>query len=279
MLWSFEDFLLDTGRRELLRGDELLSIEPKVFDLLVHLITNRERVVSKDDLAATVWDGRIVSDSALTSAINTARMALGDSGETQRLIKTYPRKGLRFVGKVREERGPAVTIETTAARSGWDRSLAKRSDLLPFARRHRLAVVATCSPSGTPQSAVVSFHINDAFELIFSAHREHRKVGNLRVNPRASAVIGWDDLQTLQLDGNAELLNAASFADVKRYLPTQVPEEFEWRQHVEGIVYIRLIPTWVRYSDFRINPASILTLDLAAGTETRAARLYRAEPA
>ena len=108
MLFFFEDFALDTSLRELRRGGELLSMEPKVFDLLAHLITNRERVVSKDDLVAVVWDGRIVSDSAMTTAINAARMALGDSGEAQRLIKTLPRKGLRFVGKVREEPGPAA---------------------------------------------------------------------------------------------------------------------------------------------------------------------------
>ena len=68
----------------------------------MHLIANRGRVVSKDDLIATVWDGRIVSESALTTAINAARAALGDSGEAQRLIKTLPRKGLRFVGTVSE---------------------------------------------------------------------------------------------------------------------------------------------------------------------------------
>ena len=106
MLYLFEDFALDTDRRELRRGDRLLSVEPKVFDLLVHLAGNRERVVSKDDLIVAVWNGRIVSESALTSCINAARAAIGDSGEVQRLIKTLPRKGIRFVGLVREEVGP-----------------------------------------------------------------------------------------------------------------------------------------------------------------------------
>ena len=67
MLYLFEDFALDGNRRELRRGDRLLAVEPKVFDLLMHLIANRERVVSKDDLIAAIWDGRIVSDSALTT--------------------------------------------------------------------------------------------------------------------------------------------------------------------------------------------------------------------
>ena len=71
------------------------------------VIRNRERVVSKDDLIAAIWDGRIVSDAAVTTRINVARAAIGDSGEEQRLIKTLPRKGFRFVGAVREEEGPS----------------------------------------------------------------------------------------------------------------------------------------------------------------------------
>ena len=69
-----------------------------MFDLLVYLVQNRDRVVSKDDLIASVWGGRIVSDSTLTSRINAARKAVGDSGEEQKLIRTIARKGLRFVG-------------------------------------------------------------------------------------------------------------------------------------------------------------------------------------
>ena len=103
MIYLFEDFSLDVDRRELRRIGDLLPIEPKVFDLLVHLIANRDRVVSKDDLIAAVWGGRIVSESTLTSCINAARSAVGDSGAAQRLIKTLPRKGLRFVGAIREQ--------------------------------------------------------------------------------------------------------------------------------------------------------------------------------
>src|SRR5262245_38231609 len=103
LLYLFEDYVLDTGTRELRYGDAVVAIEPKVFDLLEYLIENRQRVVSKDDLITAVWDGRIVSDTALFTRINAARTAIGDSGEAQRLIKTLPRKGLRFVGLVREE--------------------------------------------------------------------------------------------------------------------------------------------------------------------------------
>src|SRR5262245_35535103 len=93
--YLFEDYALDVDRRELRRNDGLIPVEPKVFDLLVHLIRHRERVASKDDLIAAVWNGRIVSESTLTSCINSARSAVGDSGESQRLIKTLLRKGIR----------------------------------------------------------------------------------------------------------------------------------------------------------------------------------------
>ena len=107
MRYLFEDYALDTDRRELHRGAEVVSVTPQVFDLLDYLIRNRERVVSKDDLINAIWNGRIVSDAALTTRLNVARSAIGDSGEEQRLIKTLPRKGFRFVGTVREAQGPA----------------------------------------------------------------------------------------------------------------------------------------------------------------------------
>jgi TolB-like protein len=100
--YRFEDYVLDSGRRELRRGTELIAVEPQVFDLLTFLIHHRDRVVAKDDLMAAIWKKRIVSESALTSRINSARAALGDSGEEQRLIKTLRGKGFRFVGAVSE---------------------------------------------------------------------------------------------------------------------------------------------------------------------------------
>ena len=96
----FADFVLDTDRRELRCRSELIALEPQVYDLLLYLVQHRDRVVSKDDLIASVWGGRITSDATLTSRIYAARKALGDSGEHQKLIRTIPRKGLRFVGEV-----------------------------------------------------------------------------------------------------------------------------------------------------------------------------------
>ncbi len=112
MRYLFEDFVLDTDRRELRRGPEAVSIAPQSFDLLVHLIQNRAHVTSKDDLIAAVWGRRVVTDAALATRLNAARNAVGDSGDEQRLIKTLQRKGFRFVGAVREMHDEAVTVVT-----------------------------------------------------------------------------------------------------------------------------------------------------------------------
>ena len=102
MIYYFEGGALDVARRELRRGGDVVAVEPQVFDLLLFLLRNRERVVSKDDLLAAVWQRRIVSESTLSSRITAVRQAIGDSGSEQRLIRTVARKGLRFVGSVRE---------------------------------------------------------------------------------------------------------------------------------------------------------------------------------
>jgi DNA-binding winged helix-turn-helix (wHTH) protein len=107
--------VLDIERRELRRGAEPVAVEPQVFDLLVYLVENRGRVVSKDDLIQGVWGGRIVSDSALTTRLNAARKAVNDSGAAQRVIRTMHRKGMRFIGEVSEDPEPAVPSEAARA--------------------------------------------------------------------------------------------------------------------------------------------------------------------
>ena len=115
MQFAFGDHVLDVARRELRRGAEPIALEPQVFDLLVYLVQNRDHVVSKDDLLAAVWGGRIVSESTLTSRITAVRRAIGDDGETQGLIRTLPRKGIRFVGEVKEDRNAAAPPASLAA--------------------------------------------------------------------------------------------------------------------------------------------------------------------
>jgi len=103
MRYSFDECVLDLERRELAKGGQPVDVEPQVFDLLVFLLRNRERVVSRDDVIVGVWGGRIVSESTLASRVNAVRRAIGDDGTAQRLVKTIVRKGFRFVGEVRED--------------------------------------------------------------------------------------------------------------------------------------------------------------------------------
>lgn len=110
MPFVFDDCRLDSDRRELVRGSMAIPLGPQVFDLLLHLLQNRDRVVTRDDLLESVWRGRIVSESTLTSHMNAARKAIGDNGRDQRLIKTISRKGFRFVGSVVETVGEPATI-------------------------------------------------------------------------------------------------------------------------------------------------------------------------
>jgi TolB-like protein/Tfp pilus assembly protein PilF len=131
----FDGHALDTERRELFRGESQVALQPQVFDLLVYLVQNRDHVVSKDDLIALVWGGRIVSDSTLTSRINAVRTAVGDSGKAQKLIRTAPRKGFRFIGEVTEQSGDA---ELAAAPAQPDQP----SRQTPMPGRPAIAVLA-----------------------------------------------------------------------------------------------------------------------------------------
>ncbi|MBR0870866.1 winged helix-turn-helix domain-containing protein [Bradyrhizobium tropiciagri] len=128
MPYYFNDFTLDPERRELRRGGALVAVEPQVFDLIEFLIRSRERVVSRDEVLEAVWHGRIVSEATLSSRVNAARTAIGDNGEEQRLIRTLPRKGLRFVGDVREDAAPDQAPATPAPRPSEGPSIA----VLPF---------------------------------------------------------------------------------------------------------------------------------------------------
>jgi TolB-like protein/DNA-binding winged helix-turn-helix (wHTH) protein/tetratricopeptide (TPR) repeat protein len=98
--FRFGDFEIDLARQELRLAGTNVHIEPQVFDLLVHLIRNRDRIVSKDELFDVIWQGRIVSEATLNSRISAARRALGDSGSDQSFIRTLHKRGFRFVGQI-----------------------------------------------------------------------------------------------------------------------------------------------------------------------------------
>jgi class 3 adenylate cyclase/predicted ATPase len=161
MPYFFEDFVLDPDRRELRRAGTAIAVQPQVFDLLEYLITNRGRVVSKDDILQAVWSGRIVSESALTTRINAARIAVSDDGEQQRLIRTLPRKGIRFVGVVQERAqpveeapaAPAVLDAETPGRitTGYDKAASAERRQLTIASCELLRGAAAMDPEDLPE--------------------------------------------------------------------------------------------------------------------------------
>jgi TolB-like protein/cytochrome c-type biogenesis protein CcmH/NrfG len=152
--FTFDNYTLDTERRELLRGGAAIAVQPQVFDLLVNLVQNRERVVSKDDLIALVWRGRIVSDSTLTSRINAARMAIGDSGEDQKLIRTIQRKGFRFVGSVIEQLHDVQPADAPPKESS-------PRPALPLPKRPAIAVLPFTNMSGDREQEYFSDGISE----------------------------------------------------------------------------------------------------------------------
>jgi len=112
MKYRFAEFEIDLSQQELRRLGEPVHIEPQVFDLIVHLVRNHDRIVSKDELIETIWNGRIISEAALSSRINSVRRALGDNGTDQVFIRTLHKRGFRFVGHVQAINGPEADAET-----------------------------------------------------------------------------------------------------------------------------------------------------------------------
>ena len=157
MILSFGDYEIDVERRELRRAKTLVHVEPQVFDLLVYLVENRDRVVSKDDLIASVWGGRIVSDSTLTSRINAARNAVGDSGRDKKLIRTIARKGLRFVGTVREQPEGVEPPRASSPQEGE----AREPPSLPLPDRPAIAVLPFTNMTGDPEQEYFSDGISE----------------------------------------------------------------------------------------------------------------------
>ena len=141
MIYEFENYALDVAKRELRCDGHQMHVEPQTFDVLQYLLVNRERVVSKDDLIAGVWKGRIVSESTLSSSITTARKALGDSSESQRFIRTIPRRGFRFVGDVRPPNSECNT----------DASLTLQERTPPLPDKPSIAVLPFANFSGDPE--------------------------------------------------------------------------------------------------------------------------------
>jgi TolB-like protein len=144
---SFGECAMDLERRELRRSGRPIHVEPQVFDLILYLIRHRSRVVSKDQLLEAVWQGRIVSDSALSTRINAARQAIGDSGDQQRFIQTLARRGFRFIADVQED------ISADGSEPGMPNQIVQTPATPTSPERPAIAVLPFDNPGGVPEES------------------------------------------------------------------------------------------------------------------------------
>ncbi|HZD25102.1 MAG TPA: winged helix-turn-helix domain-containing protein [Alphaproteobacteria bacterium] len=157
----FEAFELDTALFELRRSGERIPVEPQVFDLLVFLVRNHDRIVTKEEIFAAIWGNRIVSDAALSSQIKAARRALGDDGTSQRMIATVHGRGFRFVG----------AVETTEAAAASDRAEDGDEVPPPLATRPSVAVLPFANLNRDPEENYVADGITEDIITALSKHR------------------------------------------------------------------------------------------------------------
>jgi TolB-like protein/Flp pilus assembly protein TadD len=166
---TFTGHEVDLSRHELRRAGQRIHVEPQVFDLLVHLVRNRDRVVSKDELLETIWNGRFVSEAALSSRINAARKAVGDDGERQAFIRTIHKRGFRFVGAVDEIEDPpantAPPIPEEAPAASPDPELPLRS------RRPSVVVLPFRNLSPEPGTDYFSYGLTEDIIRLLARHR------------------------------------------------------------------------------------------------------------
>jgi hypothetical protein len=134
-----------------------------------------------------------------------------------------------------------------------------RSELVQFLRRYKLAVQASASPEGAPQAAVIGFAVSDALEVVFDTLESTRKYQNLRADPRIALVIGWDDAMSVQLEGVADFPTGAELERLKQVYFGPYPDGRQ-RLMWPGITHVRVRPTWVRFSDFTLDPPRIVEL-------------------
>lgn len=163
MTIAFGEFEIDLAARELRRGNAPVTIEPKAFDVLSLLLEHRDRVVTKDELVDTVWQGRFISDSAMSTAIKAARHAVGDDGRSQSVIRTLHGHGFRFVADLREVVAEADERQSVSSQTRGPTNLkrrrreligrdAEKASIVSQLREHR--IVSIVGPGGAGKTSL-----------------------------------------------------------------------------------------------------------------------------
>ena len=146
---------------------------------------------------------------------------------------------------------------------------AARDEVLRLTRKYCYAALATTSRSGAPQVAPLRYVVNDDFEIVMGTLRTSRKYDNLSTNRRVAVVV-WDYELSIQIEGQFEEVEEDEEEQLRRYFATELPREAELRASRPTHLFFRIVPTWVRCSDFSIEPPRVVTLDFVEETESRA---------
>ena len=166
MTFAFGEHELDPRRQELRLAGTVVHVEPQVFDLLLLLIRNRDRIVSKDEILDEIWKGRIVSEAALSSRINAARKAIGDTGSSQDLIRTFHKRGFRFVGQALERRD----IDPLAMPAAGPVAVAPE-DAEVGGAKPRIAVMPFLNVSGDQQNEYFAYGLTEDVVRLLGRNR------------------------------------------------------------------------------------------------------------
>jgi len=173
LIFQFNQISIDTTRFRLCLSNEPISVEPQVFDLLVYLIENRDRVVRRDELLENLWKGKVVTDSALGSRLKDARKAVGDSGDKQKVIKTFHRRGYQFIAEVKEVSTAQSSEKVEALTLHEDLPLSDNPTIVePLNKTHSIAVLPFDNLSGDPNQEYFSDGVSESIILNLSLFPE-----------------------------------------------------------------------------------------------------------
>lgn len=250
MTWTFGDFLLDPERFELRRRDEPVRLEPQVLSLLIHLVRHRNRLVTKEEIVAAVWQGRAISDASISSRVRSARQAVDDSGAQQAVIRTVHGQGFRCIAKVSESRpaqaatdGDREPVDHPAGRPsiavlpfqplGMPDNLAFLGEAIPheiiqaLSRLRWLAVIARGSSfrfrQATPDLDLVATALAVRYVLSGIIESRDRKVAvTLELADATSHEILWADRIESPIDGIDDL-RSQIVAHLVSALETHIP--------------------------------------------------------